>query len=561
MTTEQRMSIISNDFANAIIEYNRNDEFFRLYRNYFINQVDEKYGVLYFPVSDISNHLLKEYGYAILPRLFGLLENELEDLGVSKIRNIPRTDFRGGGVLLGFVDTGIDYTNQVFKYSDNTSRIQSIWDQSIENMEAEENIFFYGTEYTREQINQALQSNDPYSVVPSKDEVGHGTMLAGIAGGSEYENFQGVAPLTEYLIVKLKPAKQYLKDYFFVPENVPCYQEDDIMLGVKYLITKAKELNRPIAICLGLGTNQGPHDGNIPLSHYISWAGSFTGRAFLVAAGNEGNTRKHYFGRIDPKIGYNSLELNIGKNEPGFSMELWGFAPNKYSIDIQSPSGEYIPKIVSRIGESREIRFLFENTTIFVDHLVVEALTGDPMIFLRFIGPAPGIWKFKIYSQSTDASFHVWLPLTGFISEETFFNNSNPDTTVTSTGNALLVPTITAYDSNTGSIYMKASRGYTRNNYIKPTVAAPGVNVMVPAPGNQFASASGTSIAAAYATGIAAILFEWGIVKENYYSISSLQIQRFLVRGAEIDNEGIYPNNIWGYGKINIYSTFLSLSG
>ncbi|MDF2589914.1 MAG: hypothetical protein K0S41_3755 [Anaerocolumna sp.] len=562
MTIEEKKSIISEDYANALVEYSRQDEFNLKYANFPLNIIDERYGVIYFPVSDVSTTLQKENAYAMIPKLFGLLEVNQEALGLVKLRNIPRMDFKGEQVLLGFVDSGIDYNNTVFKYSDNTTRIVSIWDQTIENMEASEDIFNYGTEYSREVINTAIISEDPYSIVPSKDELGHGTMLAGIAGGSESEEFQGVAPLTEFVVVKLKPAKTYLRNYFGIPENATCFQEDDIMFGIMYLLKKAILLNRPIAICIGLGTSQGPHDGNLPLSTFISWHGGFNGRAFLAAAGNEGNSRHHYFGTIAGNNPNDLFELNVGADEKAFSMELWGYAPYIYSIDIQSPSGEYIPRIIARYGESREIKFLFDNTTVFVDHLIVEAVTGDPMILIRFMAPAPGLWKFKVYCSATvDVNYHVWLPITGFITENTFFPNSNPDTTITSSGNALFVTTVTAYDSATNSVYLSSSRGYTRYNVVKPNVAAPGVNIMTPRPMNQFISASGTSIATAYATGIAAILLEWGIVKGNYYSISSLQIQRFLIRGAMTDPQNIYPNNIWGYGKINIYNTFLSFRG
>ena len=146
-----------------------------------------------------------------------------------------------------------------------------------------------------------------------------------------------------------------------------------------------------------------------------------------------------------------------------------------------------------------------------------------------------------------------------FISRGTYFLKSNPNTTITSPGNNPLAVTITAYNVLTGGIYPNSSRGYTKNNNVKPDIAAPGENVVAPIPGNLFVRASGTSIAAAHATGIAAMILEWGIVRGNYYSIGTVQIGRFLIRGAETQENQIYPNNIWGYGTINIYNTFLSL--
>mgnify|MGYP001206799806 CR=1 FL=1 len=184
----------------------------------------------------------------------------------------------------------------------------------------------YGTEFTKEQINEALQSEDPLAMVPSTDDVGHGTMIAGIAGGSEVpeSDFYGVAPEVEFVIVKLKPAKRVLKNFFRIPEEAIAYQETDILFGMEYLLDAAKRLNKPMAICLALGTSQGAHDGRGLLSGYLSRVSTTSGIAIVVAGGNEGNARRHFFGSVDQAIGFNTVELNVGEGEGGFSMELWG---------------------------------------------------------------------------------------------------------------------------------------------------------------------------------------------------------------------------------------------
>lgn len=563
MTREERERILSNDYANGIVEYNRDDSFMDQYKDDPLTIIDDKFGVVYVSFSKVSTPILWENGYAVIPKLFGLMDSvNVDAMGVNRVRGFPRLNLQGSGVLLGFVDTGIDYTNPAFQNADKTTRIASIWDQTIENLEAPETTFYYGTEYSREQINQALQSEDPFSIVPSKDDNGHGTMLAGIAGGSrdEENDFEGVVPLAEFMVVKLKGAKKYLRDYFYIPDDATCFQQDDIMFGIQYLVDRAAELNKPIVICIGLGSNQGPHEGSEIISEYISSTGNFTGRAIMVAAGNEGMSRKHYYGTIDPATGYNAVELSVGENEKGLSMELWGYPPGTYSIDILSPSGEYIPQITARLGESREIRFLFESTVIYVDYLVIESQSGDPFILVRFVNPAPGIWKFKVYGQGApNMNFHIWLPIKGFVSDDTYFLNSNPETTITSPGNALLAVTVTAYNATSNSIYLNSSQGYTKNGFVKPDLAAPGVDVLAPLPDNQYTRVSGTSVATAHATGIAAMVFEWGIVRGNYYSISGLQMQRFLIRGASVTVRNGYPNKVWGYGPINIYNTFISL--
>lgn len=570
MTLEDRMKILSNDYANVIVDYNRKDRFTKQFEGFPLNildeRIDDKYAVYYIPYADTTLALEWENEYASTPKLYGLLDTiNLDAMGVGKVQNVPQLGLKGEGVLLGFVDTGIDYTNSAFRNVDGTSRIVSIWDQTIENLEASQNIFYYGTEYSKEQINNALQNEDPFSIVPSKDDIGHGTMLAGIAGGTrdETNDFQGVVPLSEFVVVKLKQAKQNIRNHFLVPEDVTCFQEDDIMFGIQYLANTAQLLNRPIVICIGLGTTQGGHDAEGVLSDYMAFTGNRVGICFIIAAGNEGSSKNHYYGVIDPNIGYNEVELLIGGGEKGFAMELWGFPPNTYTIDILSPGGQYVSQIEGRLGVNRKIEFLFENTVVYVDYLLVESQSGSPLILIRFENPAQGMWRFRVYSRgSKNANFHIWLPLTGFISRETFFINANPDTTITSPGNAPVLTTVTAYDAVTNVIYINSSRGYTRDNYVKPDIAAPGVNVLAPMPGvgNNYTRVSGTSVAAAHTVGLAAMIFEWGIVREFYETLGSLQIQRFLIRGVERDPSLSYPNKVWGYGKVNIYNTFLSLS-
>ena len=128
--------------------------------------------------------------------------------------------------MIGFLDTGIDYQNPVFQHLDKTTRIAGIWDQTIQSGTPPES-FDYGSHYTPDMINEALASEDPYSLVPSVDNNGHGTFLASIAAGSGDPDAQfiGAAPESVIAVVKLKQAKQYLRDYYFIPNTAPAFQE------------------------------------------------------------------------------------------------------------------------------------------------------------------------------------------------------------------------------------------------------------------------------------------------------------------------------------------------
>lgn len=557
-----RERITSEDYGDLIVNYGEEVgilEAFSGYSYYFLNSIT---AVVHIPVENITDKIIRQHGYSSLPTCYGPISDlNIEASGINQLRNIPNLDLRGEGVLIGILDSGIDYTNPIFKYSNNTTKIASIWDQTIESDDYPPG-FFYGTEYSREQINEALTLENPFELVPSRDEVGHGTAIAGIAAGNSVpeSDFYGVAPDSELVIVKLKGAKTYLKDFFRIPQDSICYQETDIITAVQYLRKMAISLGRPIAICIALGSSQGAHDGMGTLSEFLSLIGTFPGNVILTAAGNEGNARRHFGGLIDPAIGHEVVELNVGENVEGFSMELWGNTPTIFSIDIQSPAGEYIPRITGRLDDNREVRFVFEGTTINVDYQMIETQSGDQLILVRFKNPTKGLWIFRVFGiGDLDKTYNIWLPMQDFIGNDTYFIKSSPYITILSPGNATVPITITAYNAANESLFIDSSRGFTRIGSIKPNVAAPGVNVIGPTLNQGFAPFSGTSVAVSHATGIAAMMLEWGIVRGNHPRMNSVEVKKFMLRGARRSESIEYPNRDWGYGILDIYSVFLSL--
>jgi subtilisin family serine protease len=562
LTTEERERIVSNDYADLLIAYSGDESVFQNFQDASVHIINSLDAIVHVPVQQITDSTIIQLGYSVIPSLFGLISQaSLESSGVIRLRNVPNFNLRGQGVLIGIIDTGIDYTNPIFKNADNTTRIVSIWDQTIFSEDYPEETY-YGTEYTREQINEALRSEEPLNVVPSTDEIGHGTMLSGIAAGNEVpeSGFYGVAPDAELVVVKLKQAKPYLRDFFRVPQNVPCYQENDIIFALDYIKRIAVEQNKPMAICVALGTSQGAHDGRGTLSSYLSLQADDIGYGVIIAAGNEGNARRHYRGSINQTVGYDTVELFIGENESGFSMELWGDSPGVFSIDIQTPSGEYVPRIVPRLDENRDISFIFEQTTILVDYQIIESQSGDQLILVRFRNPSTGIWRFNVYGGGDiNVGFNIWLPMQGFISDNTYFIRSDPNTTILSLGNATAPITMTAYNVEDDSLYLNASRGYTRIGIVKPDVAAPGVNIISPTLDQGFAEATGTSASAAHATGIAAMLLEWAIVRGNQPTMNTLDMKIFMIRGARRDLDIQYPNRDWGYGILDVFNIYDTL--
>jgi subtilisin family serine protease len=525
--------------------------------------MNDTYAVIYLPSTFVTARVFTQYNYSSLPHCYALTsEQSLDASGVTKLSRISPLNFRGEGVIVGIIDTGIDYTNPVFRREDGTTKIISIWDQSIDSVDAYPKVIslaYYGTEYTSEQINQALQSENPLQIVPSIDTNGHGTWMAGIAAGSENEEagFSGVVPEADLIIVKLKDAKPFYRNFFLIPSETIAYQENDIIWGIQYLVDTARRLHRPIAICISLGTSMGSHNSFGSLGVMTSIVGDFAGVAMSISAGNEGNARRHFYSRLDPKGPPVIVDLNVGEEENGFTMEFWGNPPVIYTLDILSPAGEYIPMIQENLVKNQEINFVFEQTSVNIDFFMVEADTGKQVILFRFKRPSPGTWRFQVYGRGDlDGDFHIWLPSGAFISNNTYFMNASPNTTVTSPGNSNVPITVTSYNSANNTIYPNAGRGFTADNSAKPDLAAPGVNIQCPNLVHGFTTITGTGAATAHATGITAMVLEWSIVENNFPRMDTVGIKKFLIRGARRSTSLDYPNRDWGYGMIDIFNSF-----
>ncbi|MDD5936968.1 MAG: S8 family peptidase [Clostridiales bacterium] len=557
-----REAVMSEDYGDFLVTVNGTEEQIKEeFGAECVQILSRKYAVITIPIVQRENIIKYGFIYSAIPKLYGLMDtSNIENIGVQRVRNAAYLDLFGRNVLIGFIDTGIDYTNSVFKNADNTSRIYRIWDQTIQTGEPPTGLY-YGTEYTKEQIDRALTTDNPLEVVPTTDENGHGTFMAGIAAGNidEANDFTGIAPQSEIMMVKLKPSKTIFREYYFVNPNAVSYQETDILLGVRYLVERAREAGRPLILCLGVGTNSGGHDGNSILDEYLSEASDGYQACIIVPTGNEANYGGHYRNTLREDETFKDIEIRVGENEVGFSLELWANAPSVYTVGFISPSGEYIQRIPPRTDGNQTVSFLFEPTTIYVGYRVVELRTGDELILMRFNRPTPGIWKVRVFmEQNFNNPFDLWLPIQEFLSSDTQFIQPDPDITITSPGNTEAIITVAAYNHMNNAIFINSGRGFTRSGRIKPDITAPGVNIYGPLPGNQFSVRSGTSIAAAHAAGAAALLMEWGVVQQNNTFFDTSDVKALMIKGAR-RSEGTYPNREYGYGTLDVFGAFESL--
>lgn len=560
--SECQTMILSDTSADFIIEYG--GDVVRAQKRYYadcVQVISPRYMVIHTPLSRMNE--LTRFAYNSVPKLYGLMDTTSMDAsGITRLHRYPYLSLQGKDILIGIVDTGIDYTHPVFRQADGTTRIVRIWDQSIQTGPAPEGVL-YGTEYTETMINQALSSEQPYDIVPSSDTLGHGTVVAGIAaGGKDAANdFTGAAPKASIAVVKLKEAKAYLKNYHLLRADAIAFQENDIMLGIGYLVNTARSLGMPLVICLGLGTSAGNHNGLSYLSAYLNDIGHLRGCCVVSACGNEGNESGHYLGRIDEGMAYEDVEIRVDSSENGFVAELWGRTPDIFSVGIVSPVGERIERIQPRYGQVQDIDFVLEPTKIFVQYKLVESSSGDSLIILRFQNPTPGVWTIRVFGENlVYRVYNMWLPISAFLQEGTYFLKPNPDITVTSPGDTETSVNVAAYNHNNDSIYYASGRGFTPSGRIVPDIAAPGVNVFAPVAGGGFGVRSGTSIAAAHAAGAAALMMEWGIYRENNLNMDTTEIKKYFIRGAKRKKDLIYPNTIWGFGTLDLYNVFQGLT-
>lgn len=552
--------VYSNDYFDFIIYYGDVENV--PVAGACTQQIDDDYDIFYYPREGLPSLSVGNYTYSTIPKCFGLLDTTaLESSGILRMQNQPALALKGNGVLVGFIDTGIDYTNPLFRYADGSTRIIRIWDQSIREGTPPLGVL-YGSEYKQEDINRALSSENPYEIVPSRDEEGHGTFLAGVAcGGEDIENnFIGAVPEAAIAVVKLKDAKQYLREFYFIPDGVPAFQENDIMLAVSYLNGLAMVRNMPLVICLGLGNSVGSHGKDGMLPSYLNYISNRRRRVVVTATGNEANSRHHFLGNLSGGGAYEDVEISVESDMTGFFAELWADTPELYSVSVISPTGEQLPQIPVRAGASEEFTFVFERTTVSVDYRMEARASGSQLIYFRFTKPRRGLWTIRVFPRDiVTGVYHMWLPMRQMTDGTVFFLRSNPDTTLTSPGTAAQVLTTGGYNAVNESIYTDSGRGFTVTGGVKPDFAAPAVNVFGPGLRGNYVTYTGTSAAAAITAGACAQIMQWAIVDQNNPAMSSAGVKNMLIRGTRKSSERIYPNVEWGYGILDVYEAFNNL--
>ena len=462
-----------------------------------------------------------------------------------------REALTGKGILVACVDSGIDYTHPDFRNPDGSTRIWRLWDQSIAGRPPKG--YSLGTEYTQEEINEALQAGsraEREKIVPSRDLSGHGTGVMGIAAGNGRASdgiYRGVAYESELLVVKLG-----------APREGGFPRTTELLQGIDYAIRLAADRGIPLALNLSFGNNYGSHSGESLLETYLDNA-ALTGRSVIcVGMGNEGNRALHTSGTVLAGE-VTEISFNVGAYEPGLNVQIWKQYVDEMTMELLLPGGQ-------RVGPFQEIlgpqRFTVGNTELLLYYGEPAPYSLAQEIYVEMLPRSEyidsGTWKIRLIpGKIVDGRYDLWMPGGGVLNEDTHFLQPTPQTTQTIPSTAQRVISVGAYDSRYLAYADFSGRGYTRvTNEIKPDLAAPGVGITTAAPGDGYESRTGTSFATPFVTGAAALMMEWGIVRGEDLFLYGQKVKAYLRRGARPLLGGEYPNNQLGFGALCLRDSF-----
>lgn len=490
----------------------------------------------------------------------------------------------GRGVLVAILDSSIDFYNENFRNEDGGTRIEALWDQSLE-ADAEAGFlppegFETGVEFTKEQIDEALSGGSETEVrrlIPTIDVSGHGTAVAGIlaAGGTADEPFRkGVAPESSLLIVKLGAQRENA-----FPKTT------EIMRGVTYALRKAQELQMPLVINLSFGNTYGDHRGNSLLERFLDNAAEIGRTSVVVGSGNEGAAGGHAEGLLQNGQ-TERVELAVSEYESSLNVQLWKYYQDVFDVTLITPTGDRIEIPMDMVGA---YRYQTNGMTLLIyvgqplpymvfQELYIDFIPEGSSVSGGFI--LPGVWTFELIPRNIEyGGYQFFLPSSATRSKGTRFFRESPQVTLTVPSTASRVITVGAYDIYTGGVADFSGRGYvfrqlmgnpgnsletdsgamtsgdtglpTLINTVKPDLVAPGVDIETVSVRGGYTRVSGTSYATPMVSGAAALLMEWGIVRGNDPYLYGEKMKAYLIKGAKgIQGEEDLPDDRAGWGAL-----------
>lgn len=562
-------------YISYVVEYQGDiEKDAELSSEFYISVINDKYAVVTMPFNDPINdrytlknnpfpsvvYISRYYMYTLQAEMPIEKMSPIVTSKINFMQNIKQLDLTGKGTVVAIIDTGIDYLNKELLNDDGSTRILKIWDQADKSHESNSD-FPLGSEYSREQINEAIKAfnegKSPYEIVPSKDEIGHGTAMAGIIGGrGENEMLRGAAPECEFLVVKLgraAAAEKYLNKH-------PIYDRGSIMIALQYVYDYAIKNNVPMVIYLPLGTTLGNHKRNGVLENFIDDICDNIGITVITGTGNEGNSGNHSSGIIREVGGFKDVDIYVSEKQDFLRLELWAENPNIMSVEIVSPSGESTGIIPAFLQKQQINKFIIEETTVSVEYFLPDDISGDELVFIGFAMLTSGIWKIRVYGDYIiDGKYDMWLMQSHLLSGETKFTSSDNYATIMNPSPSRGSITVANYNQNNLNVVSTSGLYFFDSQFNQIDVAAGGVDVVTIAPDNKIVVVSGTSVSAAVVAGTAAIIFQWGIVDKNNKDMYAQTLKSYFLMGTIKRANDVYPNPQWGYGILDLLEIFKRL--
>ena len=391
---------------------------------------------------------LPEVEYVEKPkRLYFQMEEGKRVSCINEVQD-ARFSLLGQGVLVGVIDSGIDYSLPKFCRADGTTRIKSLWDQSLDTAEEEPpGGYGYGREYGAERINEALQAGseeERLKIVPSLDRSGHGTAVAGIAAG--------IAPESELLVVKLGNP---------LPDGFP--RTTELMTGIDYVIRKAVEYQMPVAVNISFGNTYGPHDGTSLLERFIDDISNIWKSCICVGAGNEAAGAGHTAGRVREDQ-EEVIELAVQERQPALNIQIWKAYTDVMDITLIDPSGLRAGPIPEVLGSQR---FLAGDTEILLYYGEPSPYSMAQEIYIDLLPAGDyirgGVWRIVLSPRRVlSGQYELWLPGESVLNRGTGFLYPTEGRTITIPATAGRVVSVGAYNSRTLAYADFSGRGYVR---------------------------------------------------------------------------------------------------
>lgn len=513
------------------------------------------YGILTVPENLVEPVLTRpEIEYVEIPKR--LYFSDFQARNASCILQVTEgyPNLTGQGVAVAVIDSGIDYTLPHFRKADGSTRILALWDQgqSTSSQYPPPEGFSQGRLYTENDINAALQA--PARL--SEDISGHGTAVAGIAASSPVENYQGVAPESSLVVVKLANADR---------ESFP--RTTELMRALTFVTRFTAERRLPVAINLSFGNSYGSHNGGSILERFIDNISEIGRSVICIGTGNEGASGGHFAGTVRPGQPLN-VEFAVASYEAALNLQIWKNYIDRYRIIITAPTGASFLIQEELLGQTEVV---LERTKLLVYVGEPKPYTTNQEVYIDFLPQHTyvdsGVWAITLEPLEVKNGYvYMYLPSEAARSAGTRFVSSTPEVTLTIPSTATRAIAVGAYNSVYNAYADFSGRGYVAQGVglaereigsVRPTLVAPGVSLQAVTPGGTYQYVSGTSFATPVVAGSAALLMEWGIVQEQDIFMYGEKVKASLIRGARrFPTPSQWPNEMYGWGALCLADSF-----